>query len=37
MRLLADGPALAERLGAAAFEAGAKLTWPETVRQLLLE
>jgi len=36
MRLLADDPALAKRMGAAAFEAGAKLTWPETVRQLVL-
>ena len=32
MRRLAEDPALAERMGTAAFEAGAKLTWPETVR-----
>ncbi len=37
MRRLIDDPALAERMGAAAFEAGSKLTWPETVRQLVLE
>jgi glycosyltransferase involved in cell wall biosynthesis len=30
-------PALAERMGTAAFEAGARLTWPETVRALVLE
>jgi glycosyltransferase involved in cell wall biosynthesis len=35
MRRLADDPALAERMGAAAFDAGARLTWPETVRQLV--
>lgn len=37
MRRLADNPALAERMGTAAFEAGAKLTWTETVRQLVLQ
>jgi glycosyltransferase involved in cell wall biosynthesis len=37
MRRLADDRELAERLGAAAFEAGQKLTWAETVRQLVLE
>ena len=37
MRRLADDPALAERMGTAAFEAGEKLTWAETVRQLVLE
>jgi glycosyltransferase involved in cell wall biosynthesis len=37
MRLLADDPALAERLGSAAFDAGARLTWPDTVRQLVLQ
>jgi len=37
MRRLVDDPGLAERMGTAAFEAGAKLTWPETVRQLVLE
>ena len=36
LRRLADDAALAERLGAAAFETGAKLTWPETVRQLVV-
>jgi glycosyltransferase involved in cell wall biosynthesis len=36
MRRLVDDAALAEKMGAAAFEAGAKLTWPETVRQLLI-
>jgi glycosyltransferase involved in cell wall biosynthesis len=35
MRRLVDDAALAEKMGAAAFEAGAKLTWPETVRQLV--
>jgi glycosyltransferase involved in cell wall biosynthesis len=37
MRRLIDDPTLAERMGTAAFEAGAKLTWPETVRRLVLE
>lgn len=37
MRRLTDDPALAERMGTAAFEAGARLTWPETVRQLVLQ
>lgn len=37
MRHLTDDPALAERMGAAAYEAGVKLTWPETVRRLVLE
>jgi glycosyltransferase involved in cell wall biosynthesis len=37
MRRLADDLALAERMGAAAFETGAKLTWAETVRQLVLQ
>ncbi len=37
MRRLADDAALAKKMGEAAFEAGAKLTWPETVRQLLLQ
>lgn len=36
MRRLTDDAALAEKMGDAAFEAGAKLTWPETVRQLLI-
>ena len=33
MRRLADDPALAERMGTAAYDAGARLTWPETVRE----
>ena len=37
MRRLADDEALAERMGTAAFDAGSKLTWPETVRQLVLQ
>ena len=37
MRRLADDAKLAERMGTAAFEAGARLTWPETVRQLVLQ
>jgi glycosyltransferase involved in cell wall biosynthesis len=37
MRRLHDDRALAERMGTAAFEAGAKLTWAETVRQLVLQ
>jgi glycosyltransferase involved in cell wall biosynthesis len=36
MRRLLDDPALAERMGSAAHDAGALLTWPETVRQLVL-
>jgi glycosyltransferase involved in cell wall biosynthesis len=36
MRRLADDPVLAERMGSAAFDAGAKLTWPETVRRLVI-
>ncbi len=35
-RVMEDG-ARAERMGSAAHEAGAALTWPETVRQLVLE
>jgi glycosyltransferase involved in cell wall biosynthesis len=37
MRRLLDDPVLAAKMGAAAFEAGAKLTWAETVRQLVLQ
>jgi len=37
MRALADDPALAERMGAAAYDTGARLTWPETVRQLVVQ
>jgi glycosyltransferase involved in cell wall biosynthesis len=37
MRRLADDPSLAERMGKAGFETGAKLTWPETVRQLVVQ
>lgn len=35
MRQLADDRSLAERMGAAAFAAGARLTWPETVLKLV--
>jgi glycosyltransferase involved in cell wall biosynthesis len=34
LRQLIDDPARSERLGTAAFESGAKLNWPETIRQL---
>jgi glycosyltransferase involved in cell wall biosynthesis len=37
MRRFADDPGLAERMGSAAHAAGARLTWPETVRQLVLQ
>ena len=37
MQRLASDPALAERMGGAACMAGAKLTWPETARTLVLE
>ena len=37
MRRLSDDTGLAERMGTAAFDAGARLTWPETVRQLVLQ
>jgi glycosyltransferase involved in cell wall biosynthesis len=37
MRRLADDGTLAERMGAEAHAAGSKLTWPETVRTLVLE
>lgn len=37
LRALADDPRLAERMGNEAFEAGARLTWPDTVRRLVLE
>jgi glycosyltransferase involved in cell wall biosynthesis len=37
LRTLADDPARAERMGAAAHESGARLTWPETVRQLVVQ
>ena len=37
MRRLADDEALAKKMGDAAFETGAKLTWAETVRQLVLQ
>jgi hypothetical protein len=37
MRRLVDDPALAERMGLSAHETGARLTWPETVRQLVLQ
>lgn len=34
LRKLIDDQRLAERMGAAAFDAGAQLNWPDTVRQL---
>jgi glycosyltransferase involved in cell wall biosynthesis len=34
LRRVWDDGALAERMGAAAFEAGSKLNWPDTIRQL---
>jgi glycosyltransferase involved in cell wall biosynthesis len=34
---LADNAVLAQRMGAAAFAAGAKLTWPAVVRSLVLQ
>ena len=37
LRHLVDDPSLAERFGSAAYEAGAKLTWPETVKQLIVQ
>jgi glycosyltransferase involved in cell wall biosynthesis len=37
MRRMIDDPALAETMGAAAFDAGAKFTWSDTVRQLVLQ
>jgi len=37
MQRLASDAALAERMGAAAHEAGARLAWPETVRALVVE
>jgi glycosyltransferase involved in cell wall biosynthesis len=37
MRRLADDAAMAERMGTAAHDAGARLTWSETVRQLVLQ
>ncbi|HEX4566727.1 MAG TPA: glycosyltransferase [Vicinamibacterales bacterium] len=35
MTRILDDAGLAERLGAAAFDAGSTLTWPETIRQLV--
>jgi glycosyltransferase involved in cell wall biosynthesis len=37
MRRLADDRRLTERMGAEAYDTGARLTWPETVRRLVLE
>jgi len=37
LRKLADDPSLAERFGSAAYETGARLTWPETVKQLIVQ
>jgi hypothetical protein len=34
LRQLSDDRDLAERMGAAAFEAGAQLNWPDVVRHL---
>ena len=36
LRRLADDAALAERMGSAGFETGARLTWAETVKQLVI-
>ena len=35
LRSLADDPGLAERMGAAAFETGARLNWADTVARLV--
>jgi glycosyltransferase involved in cell wall biosynthesis len=37
MRRLADDPSLAERMGTAAFASGSRLTWPDTVRTLVVQ
>jgi glycosyltransferase involved in cell wall biosynthesis len=37
LRQLADDDALAQRLGSGAFDRGAGLTWPDTVRRLVLQ
>ena len=37
LRRLADDPSLAQEMGARGFATGAALTWPDTVRQLVLE
>lgn len=37
MQRLGEDAALAERMGAAAFDAGAKLNWPDTVANLVLQ
>ena len=37
LRQLADDTSFAERLGSAAYETGTKLTWPETVKQLIVQ
>jgi len=36
LRRLADDAPLAERMGSAGFETAARLTWPETVKQLVI-
>ena len=36
LRRLMDDPGEAERMGGEAFAAGSRLTWPETVRQLIV-
>jgi glycosyltransferase involved in cell wall biosynthesis len=37
LRALADDASLAERLGSAGYETGAKLTWAETVKELIVQ
>jgi glycosyltransferase involved in cell wall biosynthesis len=37
LRKLADDRSLAERLGSAGYETGARLTWPETVKRLIVQ
>ncbi len=37
LRRVSEDRALAERLGSSAYDTGAKLTWPETVRQLVVQ
>ncbi len=37
MRRLVDDPSLAERMGIAAHAAGTRLTWPDTIRKLVVQ
>jgi len=37
LRNLADDPVVSERFGSAAYESAARLTWPETVKQLIVQ